>query len=415
MDEHGRSAGRGRRAARRQPAVTARYRTSRPRDLAVEVPAERPDPASADPRPAARPAADRPAASTGTPRVPGTGPRATDAPVPEGSATDAQVADPGASDAQASDARPSDARASARDGAEGEDGAADHEAAAARHRHRAPVPAVVEPSRAPHGGAHRAPRTPRSWPGDPAAAWAAAAGADGPELAAGRAARPSPPSLDTLEEVAAHLSPRITGYRLRALVLLLPGLVLGLVLVVRPGRMDALMDQGPTAIAAWALCVGLVLAAPVCWLVGRALFETRLRAASERALRDGVLCEVLDPGASRPMGTAFEGPQILLETDLDPLRAARIRQALASYARAEGTHRAFEAGPGELARSVLTSAELFGPQAAGGYLVRGAGLQAGAWALVLPAEAPLDPAAPYGDATLIAVTDPPQGSAWDRL
>ncbi|WP_156954005.1 hypothetical protein [Brachybacterium phenoliresistens] len=368
---------------------------------------------------------DQPAADPRTPEIPGIGPLAPDARefdgrTPESQASDARASDAQASgarssDAQAPDPRTSDAQAAVRGGAEVEEGAVDHDAAPARRRHRAPVPAVVEPARAPHGGAHRAPRTPRSWPGDPAAAWAAAAVADGPELTAGRAARPCPPRLDTLEEVAAHLSPRITGYHLRALVLLLPGLVLGLVLVVRPGRMDALMAQGPTAVAAWVLCLGLVLAAPVCWLVGRALFESRLRAASERALRDGVLCEVLDPGASRPAGSGFEGPQILLETDLDPQRAARIRQALASYARAEGAHRAFEAGPGEVARSVLTSAELFGPQAAGGYLARGAGLEAGAWALVLPAEAPLDPAAPYGDATLIAVTDPPQGSAWDRL
>lgn len=168
---------------------------------------------------------------------------------------------------------------------------------------------------------------------------------------------------------------------------------------------------GAPAVQIGALVVGglLVLAGAAAWLIGRRLFEQRLETESARALRDGVLCDVLP----LPAAAGAAPGRILLETSLPIARAARLRAALAAYAATAEGEKAWEAGP--LPRGVLTSAELFGPEAAGGYLVRSADVAPGAWALLLPAPAPLDPAAPFGDAAVVPVTDPPQGSAWDRL
>ncbi|MFC0673895.1 hypothetical protein [Brachybacterium hainanense] len=205
-------------------------------------------------------------------------------------------------------------------------------------------------------------------------------------------ARPLPP-LRTPAEAQAQISTEVDGYRLRAILLSALGLVLLAILLLRPGRLAALLAQ-PGAALVLGLAGGmLLLAGPVVWVIGRLLYDRALEELGTRVLRDGVRCDVL-PGAP--------GARILVAADLSSLRATRLHAALLGCPAADG--------------ELLTSQELLGPGAEGAFVAPAATRGAdGLWALVLPAMTPADPHRPFCDARVLPLVPDPRVSGWDRL
>lgn len=240
------------------------------------------------------------------------------------------------------------------------------------------------------------PRT--SWPGDPASAWAQALSAARPL----RRPRPLPPVRSTRDvgrdDASLH---RVVTWGAPIFWVLLALAFTGMLVWFR-------LDGGEVDPPLWA-AVGLALAITLGILVFRATFYPRWRGEGlEHELSEGVLCDVVDSPMTIPGGDVDSTTAIAVVVDLPSDQAERIVEALRRWAAQDEARAAWGQEPGWTVYRALTSAELFGEDAAGGFLVRDCPAEPGAWLLVSPAQGGDYPDAPYRDADVTRITLPKQ-------
>ncbi|MBA0051375.1 hypothetical protein E0L36_10885 [Streptomyces sp. AJS327] len=121
-----------------------------------------------------------------------------------------------------------------------------------------------------------------------------------------------------------------------------------------------------------------------------------------------VLCEVYASPLTIPGGDSESTTRILVDVRTPDERAARVAEALRIWAGRPGATDAWGQEPGWLMYRALTSAELFGEDAAGAFLARDCPAKPGGWLLVTPSPSwePEYPDAPYRRAGLTRVALP---------
>lgn len=224
-----------------------------------------------------------------------------------------------------------------------------------------------------------------SWPGDPASAWAESA-----ETSAfphhSRPPRPVP-RLTTTADVAQHDESLIgtLAYGAPIFWVCLPLAAFGFL----GFHADEVNGWAWAAVAVWLLVALAVLA------FRATVYPRAHRATLEHALEQGVLCDVFDSPLSIPGSDTDTSTKILVRVDLPVERAARVVAALTTWASRTEARDAWGAKPGQIHYRAIASAELFGEEAAGGYLVRDVRAEPGEWALLCPSEGDEYPDAPF--------------------
>ncbi|THV29100.1 hypothetical protein [Glycomyces paridis] len=220
-------------------------------------------------------------------------------------------------------------------------------------------------------------RPPQPWPGDPAAVWAAtAAPDDAPE-------RPAPPDLSSFADFERLAAPKDSS-RAGAVVLAVSGvlfLAYGLILMaVMPGPVEGVEGFfaavifvvrwhwiAPLAAGAWFLA-----SAPIAYRRDKRDHPGETRDLYEAARERGVVVETF-PARFRVLDTEGTAPATIgVDVRLDAADAARIRRAFdAWFDRLDAEPKAVDRAQrrnGE--REVRPAEDLFGTEAAGGYLMR---------------------------------------------
>lgn len=237
-----------------------------------------------------------------------------------------------------------------------------------------------------------------SWPADPASAWAQAQVSARPM----RRPRPLPPVRSTedvgREDVGLH----------RTVTWGAPIFWVVLALAFTGLLVYAQLDGDEIDPLLW-VAAGVALLVTVGILLFRATFYPRWnREGLEHELNQGTLCDVVDSPLSFPGGDVDSTTAIAVDVDLPPDHAARIVEALRLWASRDEAREAWGQEPGWLVYRVLTSAELFGEAAAGGFIVRDCPAEPGEWLLVSPAQGGDYPDAPYRDGEVTRITFPKQ-------
>lgn len=239
-----------------------------------------------------------------------------------------------------------------------------------------------------------------SWPGDPASAWAQAATTANPLV------RPRPvPPVETTDDVARHQESFVRTETWGApifwvcLALAFAGLVASFKFA--GDEIDPLL---------WVAAGGL-LAVTVGILVFRATFYPRwYRESLEHELKTGILCDVYGSPLTIPGGDSDSSTNILIDVRAPDDQAARIAEALRVWAERPGAADSWGQEPGWTVYRALTSAELFGDDAAGGFIVRDCSVEPGGWVLVSESQEPEYPDAPYRRAELTRIAFPKKKS-----
>lgn len=242
----------------------------------------------------------------------------------------------------------------------------------------------------------------RHWPADPASAWAQASGSSVPIARYG-----DPPSIRPLEEIAENMRRQRVFVPTVALVFTVVGAILvgGLLSGVFP-----LSGRSTSAAVQWTAGVVLLIVGPVLWIGHR-----QWRAHEERRgfpPARGVLCEIRPTTFRIGDGDGHCLTSVAIDARTSDEQASRIAAAFRIWlARLEADKEADSAaenawGSGLRRRVVnaFASEEIFGPEAVGGYLVRGTA-GSSPWALLLEWRTPEEPAHPMRNALVLAVDD----------
>lgn len=243
----------------------------------------------------------------------------------------------------------------------------------------------------------------RHWP-DPASAWEQAVTSTEPLAQPG-----APPEINPLEEIAANARQQRVFVPTVALILTVVGavLVVGLLAGVFP-----LSGRSTSAAVQWTAGPILLVAGPVLWIAHRS-WRTREERRGFPPAR-GVLCEIYPTTFHIHDGDGDGDGYCLTSVAIDVRtsdgQATRIAAAFSIWlARLDSDEQAgsearaaWQAGGGKGIANVYGSEELFGPEAAGGYLVRGTAGRS-PWALLLNWRTPEDPAHPLRSAHVLAV------------
>lgn len=246
------------------------------------------------------------------------------------------------------------------------------------------------------------PNGPQPWPADPASAWAQAVAAPAPVARHGEA-----PSITPLEEIAENMRRQRVFVPTVALVFTVVGVILvgGLLAGVFP-----LSGRSTSAAVQWTAGVVLLIVGPVLWIAHR-----QWRAYEERRgfpPARGVLCEIYPTAFHIGDGDGYCLTSVAIDARTSDEQAARIAAAFQLWlARLDADKQADTdatmAWGSKFRQRVVNafaSEEIFGPEAAGGYLVRGTAGRS-PWALLLEWRAPEDPAHPMRGALVLAVDD----------
>lgn len=235
-----------------------------------------------------------------------------------------------------------------------------------------------------------------SWPGDPASAWAEAATTAKPIV------RPRPvPPVETTDDVARRQESFI-----RTMTWGAPIFWVCLALAFTGLLVSVALDGDEVDPLLWAVA-GVLLIATVGVLVYRATFYPRWhRQSLEQELETGVLCDVYESPLTIPGGDSDSTTNILIDVRTPDDRAARIAEALRIWTGRSGAADAWGQEPGWTVYRALTSAELFGEAAAGGFVVRDCPVEPGGWALVSENQEPEYPDVPYRRAELTRIEFP---------
>lgn len=246
------------------------------------------------------------------------------------------------------------------------------------------------------------PIEPQHWPADPASAWAQAVAAPVPTARYG-----DPPSIKPLEKIAENMRRQRVFVPTIALVLTVVGAVLlgGLLAGVLP-----LSGRSTSAVVQWISGIVLLVSGPALWITHRQ-WRTRQERRGFPPAR-GVLCEIYPTTFRIGDGDGYCGTSVAIDARTPDEQASRIAAAFRIWlARLEADKEADSAaenawGSGLRRRVVnaFASEEIFGPEAAGAYLVRGTA-SGSRWALLLDWRAPEDPAHPMRNALVLAITD----------
>lgn len=224
-----------------------------------------------------------------------------------------------------------------------------------------------------------------SWPGDPASAWAEAA------TMAKRLTRPRPvPRIESIEDVARNDESNFRTITWGAPIfwVCLALAFLGLLVFGAIDGSDIPLPFWVAAVVAVVVTVGI--------LVFRATVYPRVyRESLTRELTDGILCDVYDSPLTIPGSDSDTTTNILIDVRVPLPQAMRIVQALEIWGRRPESHGAWGQEPNVISYYTLTSAELFGEEAAGGYLTRICSAVPGEWALVSPSDDDEYPDAPF--------------------
>lgn len=249
------------------------------------------------------------------------------------------------------------------------------------------------------------PMAPRRWPADPASAWAQAVAAPVPKARYG-----NPPSIRPLEEVAANMRRQLVAVPTIALTLTVVGVIVvgGLLVGVFPlsGRSTSVGVQ-------WFAGVVLLIVGPVLWIGHRQWRKHEERVGFPPAR--GVLCEIYPTTFHIGDGDGWCLTSVAIDGRTADEQASRIVTAFRIWlARVEADKEAdsaaksaWNSGFRRRVINAFAAEEIFGPEATGGYLVRGTASRS-RWALLLDWREPEDPAHPMRNALVLAV-DQAQG------
>lgn len=244
------------------------------------------------------------------------------------------------------------------------------------------------------------PTDPQPWPADPPSAWAQASGSPVPIARHGE-----PPEIKPLEEIAENMRRQRVIVPTVALVFTVVGatLVGGLLAGVFP-----LSGRPTSAGVQWTAGVTLLIVGPALWIAHR-----QWRVREERRgfpLARGVLCEIYPTMFHIGDGDGYCLTSVAIDARTSDEQASRIAAAFRIWLarldadKQDDTAAKIAWGSKFRQRVVNTfaSEEIFGPEAAGGYLVRGTASRS-PWALLLEWRAPEDPAHPMRGALVLAV------------
>lgn len=219
-------------------------------------------------------------------------------------------------------------------------------------------------------------RPPTPWPGDPASFWAAA----DTSRALPRATPPDLASFDDFERLAA---PRESAKTSAILLTVFGALFLVWAVfsfLLRPDPLEgggAVMDVVVFLtrwhwVAVLAVAIGFLLSAPRAYRKERRDHPKEVRDLYEAVRDRGVLVEVF-PASFKVLGNdGWSSAVVGIDARLDPVAAARIRHAFKAWF----AHLKTDAKTADKVRSrngsreVRSAADIFGPEAEGGYLIR---------------------------------------------
>ncbi|WP_396909819.1 hypothetical protein [Mycolicibacterium sp.] len=245
----------------------------------------------------------------------------------------------------------------------------------------------------------------RLWPADPASAWAQAVAAPVPKARYGE-----PPEIRPLEEIAANVRRQRVLVPAVSLVLTVVGAILvgGLLAGVFP-----LSGRNTSATVQWIGGVVLLIVGPVLWLAHRQWRKHEERQGFPPAR--GVLCEIYATSFRIGDGDGWCDTSVAIDARTPDQQASRIVTAFRIWlARLEADKEvdsaakdAWSSGFRRRIINAFASEEIFGPEAAGGYLIRGTASRS-PWALLLDWREPEDPAYPMRNA-LVHPVDQAQG------
>ncbi len=242
----------------------------------------------------------------------------------------------------------------------------------------------------------------RLWPADPASAWTQAVSAPVPKARYGE-----PPSIRPLEEIAANMRRQRVFVPTVALVFTVVGAILvgGLLAGVFPlsGRSTSEAVQSIAGIV-------LLIVGPVLWIGHRQWRKHEERQGFPPAR--GVLCEIYPTTFHIGDGDGWCLTSVAIDARTADEQASRIVTAFRIWlarleADKEAGYAAKDAWNSGFRRRIINafaSEEIFGPEAAGGYLVRGTA-SGSRWALLLDWRELEDLAHPMRNALVLAVDE----------
>lgn len=227
------------------------------------------------------------------------------------------------------------------------------------------------------------------WPADPGSAWAEAV--QSPD----RIVRLSdPPEVDSADaaSIADWIQDRRSLLPMLAVVIgavgliLVGGLLIGVLPLPAPG--------GTSAAVQWKAGMGLLMASVVLW-IWEALRRRKRRSAPPREAPPArmVLCELHPTRFAIHDGDGYRDTCVAIAADTSDVQAARIRTAFRIWltrlrADADAASRARNELWQPSGANVFAAEEIFGPDAAGGYLVRRPNSPAHGWGVLLTARRP---------------------------
>ncbi|WP_396911123.1 hypothetical protein [Mycolicibacterium sp.] len=245
----------------------------------------------------------------------------------------------------------------------------------------------------------------RPWPADPASAWAQAVAAPTPKARYGK-----PPSIRPLEKIAANMRRQRVLVPTVALVFTVVGAILvgGLLVGVFP-----LSGRSTSATVQWTAGVVLLIVGPALWIGHRQWRKHEERRGFPPAR--GVLCEIYPTSFRIGDGDGWSDTSVAIDARTSDEQASRLATAFRIWlacleADKEADSAAKNAWNSGFRRRIINafaSEEIFGPDAAGGYLIRGTARRS-RWALLLDWRESEDPAHPMRNALVLAV-DQAQG------
>ncbi|WP_026931409.1 hypothetical protein [Glycomyces tenuis] len=220
-------------------------------------------------------------------------------------------------------------------------------------------------------------RPAKPWPGGPDAVWAASAGTSAQH-------RPPAPDVSGFDDFARRVAPREAAL-LSALLFVFLGVGLLVYAIVVASLMPELpegldgFDAVVLNLMKWhwvvSLVVGawsLLVTAPRTYLKDKRDHPGETRALYEASLDRGVVCEVFATRFKVPGSDGWDRTVIGIDARLDGERAARIRRAFTDWFAAvqSDVRTDKEVSKRHGGRDVLPAEDVFGPEAAGGYLIR---------------------------------------------
>ncbi|MBE5494641.1 Uncharacterised protein [Mycobacteroides abscessus subsp. abscessus] len=245
----------------------------------------------------------------------------------------------------------------------------------------------------------------RPWPADPVSAWAQAVAAPAAKSRYGER-----PSIRPLEEIAADVRGQRVFVPAVALVFTVVGAILvgGLLVGVFPRS-----GHSTSAGVQWFAGVVLLIVGPALWLGHRQWRKYEERQGFPPAR--GVLCEIYPTSFHIGDGDGWCLTSVAIDARTPDEQVSRIATAFRIWlARLEAdkeadsaAKNAWNSGFRRRIINAFASDEIFGPEASGGYLVRGTAKRS-RWALLLDWREPEAPAYPMRNALVIPV-DQAQG------